>query len=123
VLGQRVQGMVQYRSNLVEADLKEHLGPHALYLEFDLVQPGVHPDLQVHQSGELRQDGDVRPEAPDGQADPVYLKLRDVEEHVDVLAGGRLFFWDAVVGWRCILGHGICLLAPHGPSHKTPGTM
>src|SRR5919107_5563912 len=106
MLRQRVQGMVQYRSNLVEAHLKEHLGPNPLYLEFDFVQPGVHPDLQVQQARELRQDGDVRPEAPDGQADPVYLQLRDVQEHVDVLAGWRLFFWDAVVGWWCMLGHG-----------------
>src|SRR5919107_2551538 len=115
MLRQRVQGMVQYRSNLIEADLEEHLGPNPLYLEFDLLKPRVHANLQVHQARELRQDRDVRPEAPDGQADPVYLQLRDVQEHVDVMAGGRLFFWDAVVGWLWILGHEMYLLAVHVP--------
>src|ERR687889_590682 len=114
MLHQRVQGMVQYRSNLIEADLEEHLGPNPLYLELDLLKPRVHANLQVHQARELRQDRDVRPEAPDGQADPVYLQLRDVQEHVDVLTG-RCLFWDAVVGWLCILGHEIYLLAVHVP--------
>src|SRR5919107_4311861 len=122
MLRQRVQGMVQYRSNLIEADLQEHLGPNPLYLEFDLLKPRVHANLQVHQARELRQDRDVRPEAPDGQADPVYLQLRDVQEHVDVLAG-RGLFWDAVVGWLWILGHEMYLLAVHVPSHENPGTV
>src|SRR5215217_6134588 len=56
----------------------------------------------------------MRPQVPDGQLDPVDLELRDVQEHVDVLAGGGLIR-NAVVGWRCILAHGMCLLAVHGP--------
>ena len=36
-----------------------HLGLHALYLELDLVQPGVDADRYVDQVGQLGQDGDV----------------------------------------------------------------
>src|SRR5215208_204192 len=99
-----VQGVPEDGANVVEAYLEEDLGPNAFYLQFDLVQPGVHAYLQADQARKLRKDGDVRPEVPDRQLDPVYLELRDVQEHVDVLAGWSLFR-NAVVGRCCILVH------------------
>src|SRR5215203_6907089 len=100
-----VQGMLEDGTNIIEADLQEHLGPYPFYFELDLVQPGVHTDLQADQACKLRKDGDVCPEILDRQLDPVDLELRDIQKHVDVLAGGRLFLWAVVVDRWLILSH------------------
>src|SRR5215213_6198468 len=94
-----LQGFLEDGTNVVEADLQQHLGPYPFYFELDLIQPGVHSDLQVQEACELSKDGDVCPEILDRQLDPVDLELRDIQEHVDVLTGGRLFL-SAVVVYR-----------------------
>src|SRR5215213_11826104 len=99
-----VQGMLEDGANVIEADLQEHLGPYPFYFELDLVQPSVHADLQVEEACELSKEGDVRPEILNRQLDPVDLELRDIQNHVDLLTGRRLFLCAVVVGWW-ILGH------------------
>src|SRR5918995_6143404 len=103
MLRHSLQGLLEDGTNVIEADLQEHLGPYPFYLELDLVQPSVHADLQVEEACELSKDGDVRPEIRYRQLDPVYLELRDIQNHVDVLTGRRLFLWAVV--WRWILSH------------------
>src|SRR5215218_9919321 len=103
MLRHSLQGLLENGTNVIETDLQQHLGPYPFYLELDLVQSSVHSDLQVQEASKLRKDGDVGPEILDRQLDPVDLELRDIQKHVDVLAGGRLFLW-AVVGWW-ILSH------------------
>src|SRR5829696_1501372 len=93
-----LQGLLEDGPNVVEADLQEHLGPYPLDLEVDLVQPSVNADLQVEEACKLSKDGDVCPEILYRQLDPVDLELRDIQNHVDVLTGRRLFLC-AVVGW------------------------
>src|SRR5215210_7867004 len=86
-----VKSVLEYGTNIIEADLQEHLGPDSFYFEIDLIQPGVYTDLQANQACKLRKYRDVGPEVLDRQFDPVDLELRDIQKHVDVLAGRRLF--------------------------------
>src|SRR5215212_10360805 len=99
-----LKGLLEDGTNVIQADLQEHLGPDPFYFELDLIQPGVHSDLQVQEARKLSKDGDVCPEILDRQLDPVYLELRNIQKHVDVLTGGRLFLSAVVVGWW-ILSH------------------
>src|ERR687897_1303180 len=72
-----------------------HLGLHPLYLQLDLIEPGVDPDRDVDQVGELGQDGDVGSEVSDLKRYPVDLQLGDIEHHVWLLA-----VWLLAVRWR-----------------------
>src|SRR5215210_4595474 len=105
MLNHSLQGLLEDGTNVIEADLQQHLGPYPLYLELDLIEPGVHAYLQVQEARKLRQDGDVCPEILDRQLDPVDLELRDIQKHVDVLTGGRLFLCAVIVGCWWILSH------------------
>src|SRR5919107_7682 len=67
-----------------------HLGLHALYLELDLIEPGVYADRDVHEVGQLGQDGDVGSQVPYLERYPVDLELWDVQNHVRFLAIGLL---------------------------------
>src|SRR5215208_6255001 len=100
-----LKGLLEDGTNVIQADLQEHLGPDPFYFQLDLIQPGVHSDLQVQEARKLSKDGDVCPEILDRKLDPVDLELRDIEEHVDLLRVGRLFLYVVIVGWWWILSH------------------
>src|SRR5215204_4447218 len=91
-----LQSFLEDGTNVIEANLQEHLGPYSFYLELDLVQPSMHADLQAEEACELSKDGDVCPEILDRQLDPVDLELRDIQNHVDLLTGRRLFLCAVV---------------------------
>src|SRR5215203_4869244 len=88
-----LQSFLEDGTNVIEANLQEHLGPYSFYLELDLVQPSMHADLQAEEACELSKDGDVCPEILDRQLD-----------HVDLLTGRRLFLCAVVDRWW-ILSH------------------
>src|SRR5215212_2418962 len=94
-----LKGLLEDGTNVIQTDLQQQLGPYPFYLKLDLIQSSVHADLQVQEACKLSKDRDVCPEILDRQLDPVYLKLRDIQNHVDVLTGGRLFLCVVIVGW------------------------
>ena len=75
MLAHSLQGLLEDGTNVIEADLQEHLGPYPFYLELDLIESGVHAYLQVQEACKLSKDGDVCPEILYRQLDPVYLEL------------------------------------------------
>ena len=57
MLAHSLQGLPQDGTNVIEADLQEQLGSYPFYFEVDLIQPGVHSDLQVQEACKLSKDG------------------------------------------------------------------
>src|SRR5215210_6242799 len=87
-------------AHVLKARHQVHLGLHPLYLELDLIQPGVDADREVQEVGKLGQDGDVGPEVLDLQGYPVDLQLGDVQYHVWLLTVWLLAIWLLAIGWR-----------------------
>jgi hypothetical protein len=70
---------------VVEADLQQRLGFHALYVELHLTEPNPDACIELNEMSSFREYREMRPEVVELELDLIDLDHRDVDVNVDRL--------------------------------------